>query len=32
MLGELSFELGDAPVGEPVVGAGCLQPFWTPSL
>jgi hypothetical protein len=25
-LGELGFELGDAPVGEPVVGAGGFQP------
>lgn len=27
VLSELGFELGDAPVGEPVVGAGGLQPF-----
>src|SRR5271165_6310896 len=26
-LGELGFELGDAPVSEPVVGAGGFQPF-----
>src|SRR5579859_209941 len=27
-LGELGFELGDAPVGEPVVGAGGFQPLF----
>jgi len=28
MPGEMSFELGDPPVGEPVVGACGLQPFF----
>src|SRR5438067_2022190 len=27
-LGELGFELGDAPVSEPVVGAGGFQPVF----
>jgi hypothetical protein len=27
LLGELGFELGDAPVGEPVAGTGGLEPL-----
>jgi hypothetical protein len=27
-VGELGFELGDAAIGEPVVGAGGLEPFF----